>query len=947
MKFKRLTALLTAIIVTVIPLGTFAAEYSGTDPKNESWYRLVERDRLAVAPDATSEMITVSVNGSKLNFLNAPFIDGGEIMLPAKEFFEKLGFFIGWRERTRDVDWCGSYYGEVNGALVSIIPDDDVSYYDDVPLELGKKTVAGDNEVFVPLYYFQFVNGLDIAVENKADVKMTFAKRTVEVEEEEEIDAEEVLKDYEGETLISWERCITPGVLGVSGKTTAKVVDVNENGFDKAIEVENLSRPTVSYENQIGVDSTTRLNIGDVCLFTAWIRHTYCVDESGFGTVAIVLEENGNGFTKVLDTSELTVSNEWKKLVFPFVSNRALEPGKAGLRVRVGFNYQTIQLANVNIINYGKQVSLSELGLTSAEDVVKPESYRGQEDDALWREEALRRIEKYRKSPITVKVTDENGNPVPGAKVNLDMTRNEFIFGSEIGAHATGDTGRKREYLDGYRNFFNGFVWGNEFKPPTTETTIQQCIDTANFARDNNLYVRGHTFIYDYPFEFGGYTQDEIDKMSYDEFYDLYMRMCSWREAVLGDYIAEYDLFNEPYDWQHTLPRLGLGVMIDIIEGVNELIDDQVRFINTTGESGQIGENGGLDFGKYKSSQEVVQKIADEGAEFDGYGMQAHTSAGSSPVELYLQLDGHARRFGACAVTEYDYKTDVGDTYQEKQSVQAKYLRDALITTYSQPQATGFTMWAYTTYHHGRNDGPLADSQLHPKDEPMHYWNELVLGEWMPHELGTTDENGIYNIRTHRGEFDVTVTVGNKIGKTTLKSTADGENTVIATVGKNGIDMQSSEKVVTLAERTEPLNYDKARLNAHNYQLEFKKLSESLAESAVSEDGRDLAFLIDDTNENPWMSSESDNSVVIELSETRKKGYAAIDWYGEDSIYRLEASSDGINWTKFAGCEGVGHTYDRFDGENIKYIRLSSADGKTITPCRIRVFPVEFYARQK
>ena len=93
-----------------------------------------------------------------------------------------------------------------------------------------------------------------------------------------------------------------------------------------------------------------------------------------------------------------------------------------------------MKLGYFKITNYKKNIKPEEVGFNSGKalNIIDAFDVRGTEDDALWREEALRNIEKYRKAPVTVKVVDESGNAVNDAEVALDMTENEFMFGWEI-----------------------------------------------------------------------------------------------------------------------------------------------------------------------------------------------------------------------------------------------------------------------------------------------------------------------------------------------------------------------------------------------------------------------------------------------------------------------------------------------------------------------------------
>ena len=59
------------------------------------------------------------------------------------------------------------------------------------------------------------------------------------------------------------------------------------------------------------------------------------------------------------------------------------------------------------------------------------------------------------------------------------------------------------------------------------------------------------------------------------------------------------------------------------------------------------------------------------------------------------------------------------------------------------------------------------------------------MDEWKTKTGGRTDEKGVCAMRGHRGEYEVTVKVGAKEAKTTLKVTEDGEKSVKAFVHTN------------------------------------------------------------------------------------------------------------------------------------------------------------------
>ncbi len=110
-----------------------------------------------------------------------------------------------------------------------------------------------------------------------------------------------------------------------------------------------------------------------------------------------------------------------------YSGNHTLQSGASHLTYSVGYKPQIIQIAELQMYNYGTEVDIEMLepGRTGAD-------YKGMEEDHLWRKEAWKRIEKYRKDDVAVQVVDKDGNPVEDASVSFDMTENEFMMGCAV-----------------------------------------------------------------------------------------------------------------------------------------------------------------------------------------------------------------------------------------------------------------------------------------------------------------------------------------------------------------------------------------------------------------------------------------------------------------------------------------------------------------------------------
>ena len=136
------------------------------------------------------------------------------------------------------------------------------------------------------------------------------------------------------------------------------------------------------------------------------------------------------------------------------------------------------------------------MSLIAPEKVV-PTTYHGREEGALWREEAFKRIEKYRKNDMCIEVTDEKGNSISGAKVDANMTKSEFLWGN-----ATNETlafnwlGISGIYQKILKSEFNSTTMENSMKPANMGNKMDR-INTVNFARKNNMYFRAHAILWD------------------------------------------------------------------------------------------------------------------------------------------------------------------------------------------------------------------------------------------------------------------------------------------------------------------------------------------------------------------------------------------------------------------------------------------------------------------
>ena len=151
-----------------------------------------------------------------------------------------------------------------------------------------------------------------------------------------------------------------------------------------------------------------------------------------------------------------------------------------------GKSSHTVKLNINKVSNYSSLV----------ESIGKLEYY-GEKDGALWREEAKKNIEKYRRGDITVSVSDSNGNAISGADVKIELLDNSFKFGTAIA--------NDLNFTDVNTKYFNALDSSNYFKMRVYYKKGLEDLRNQFFAGADKAkitYLRGHTLYWDILYEY-------------------------------------------------------------------------------------------------------------------------------------------------------------------------------------------------------------------------------------------------------------------------------------------------------------------------------------------------------------------------------------------------------------------------------------------------------------
>ena len=734
--------------------------------------------------------LTIYINGQQA-ILDTPCQWMNDIlMVPVKEVLERMGVFVKWGEYDRRAVMKQGILATISGVEMIVPPDSPEACYDEIWFELSTPTIRAGVDVLVPLEFIQYFYDVEVTL-NKGVLRIVnhyVPKKNAQDMNEDELN--KLLAE-----LPSGEDCVGKEFLKNSvmrngdggGYFTKTVLPPDEAaGLTDVIELETLSQPSHDYDAQLETPVNTKLKKGDFVVLTFWARMLSSADESGMATLGYNVEEFAKGSYKSTTLGSFYLTHDWKKYTISFVAIQNWDAGAWRICNKVGYKPQTIQIADLTLTNYHDAVEGIDINTTKT----PVDTYYGREDGALWRQEALKRIEKYRVRDIKVNVTDESGNPVQGAEITANMTRSEFWWGT-IGPFFYGNV-----LGENLRNYFltkfNAITPESAMKISGYKSTGLQygsgggggaAIDHANFAIKNNLYLHGHAVMWDQwrylPDEM---TRAEADELTKEEIRNIFFSYAGELVRYFGDAMGQLDVLNEPDSNFKYRTKYGADLIADLYRLVelmrNEYAPNMKIYLN---EAGIIGSQTSS-WDKAKRLDVIIRDLKSRGAHIEGLGCQNHTQPIYYPQTIYNQFDYSSDLVDELMVTEYD-SVYIGDalTTEEKLELEGDHLRDNIILAYSNPKMKGFIMWGMYDQQHWRGDAPMLDIRFREKPG-VKYWNQLVLDEWMTKTGGSSDTNGLCVMRGHRGEYDVIVSLNGKQAATTLKVSDTGVNMVNAVV---------------------------------------------------------------------------------------------------------------------------------------------------------------------
>ncbi len=546
----------------------------------------------------------------------------------------------------------------------------------------------------------------------------------------------------DGNVLVNANAVLSANQNSSTAHYVKSTVNVEGMPFTQAANFDMLDKPEIPYSYQIAMPITTgAFANGDMMLIAVYFRVLSSQAEDNQGHVQFIVEENQGDYRKHLQAdAKAPADGVWRKFYLPSGVISRYENSSVSAKIRLGYEVQEVEIGGYELLHYP-----STLGLVPDDLPNTVTSYDGMDINQEWRLEAQDRIEVLRKDDVNILVEDQDGNPLSGAKVDLDMTEHDFMWGTAVNGNLLGSNSNQKKYQQAVRTYFNGAVLESEHKWVPYEQNPTQARNLVNWLEENGIEnIRGHALMWDREY-YEDNTSIPADVPGlYNNKTALDARIKGHIDSICGAFqgeLVDWDVVNELVG-NHTITELyNKTPLIQWFDWARAADPDATLYINETGITGN-GDTGLNTFTGY------LDWMVENDVDFDGIGVQSHFSSACHPMEFYRQIETLAAYGKKMKITEYDFKNSG--------ALHGNFTRDIMTLCFSHPNMEGFYMWGFWDGSHWLDSATLFDQNWNLKPSG-HEYVDLVFNRWWTDECGKTDANGLFTTRAYYGDHTITV----------------------------------------------------------------------------------------------------------------------------------------------------------------------------------------------
>ncbi|MCC5848155.1 MAG: hypothetical protein JJU29_08680 [Verrucomicrobia bacterium] len=437
-------------------------------------------------------------------------------------------------------------------------------------------------------------------------------------------------------------------------------------------------------------------------------------------------------------------------------AHRELNPNEVRFEIHMAKKAQTIDIGGMALIS-----------VADADTARFPRPvhlYVGQAEDAAWREEAAQRIETHRKGDLTLRVTDAEGNPVPEARVHLEMQRHQFQFGTALSLLTW--HGRTRfqhqftqEDMENYRStsmaYFNrvnvedAFTWSAWESAKNSDAFTAMVEEMITYYRERRVAVEAG------PFWTPG--AQHVPASAREDLPGSLRKSIEERLERGGNNISDWVVIRETAGNRDLLREDGPEIFALGFNHAHATNPEVRLWLEEADIRHAIFEGSFEEFGISANTGWLGWL---QGQNAPVHGLKVHAQSGLlrdfGPERWWRILDVVQSRFEV-PVRFSRFHVPIRDPEDpDQRAYQEGLFTDSLMTLFAHPAVNGVEMAGFWAPAHPFSSAALWD-QAWNQTRLGDIYLDLVFNQWWSNIEGETDENGELVLRVFRGHHQVTI----------------------------------------------------------------------------------------------------------------------------------------------------------------------------------------------
>jgi len=357
---------------------------------------------------------------------------------------------------------------------------------------------------------------------------------------------------------------------------------------------------------------------------------------------------------------------------------------------------------------------------------------------------ARRKIEEVRKSPVVVRVVDDQGQPVAGAVLSIQQVRHRFLFGCNIYRFDRyDDPAKNAAYKRRFEELFNyatvGFYW-RWYEPVRGKPMYDYTDKVVEWCLERGIRMKGHPLLWGHqagvPVWSKGQPSPELQRRRVTEIMQRYHGKIEFWEVVNEPSHIREPKIDQPYRWARQAdPDAYL-----IVNDYHVMADGYPPFFA------------------------LLRRAIADGVPFDGIGIQAHEPRTMRfPLDRCWQILDHYATLGKeLHITEFT-PTSGGQpiTGSHRQGVwdeaaQAEYAVKFYTVCFAHPAVRAITWWDLSDDGSWLPGGGMLRKDMSPK--PVYeQLKRLIHHDWTTRLEARTNAQGEYHFCGFHGTYRLAV----------------------------------------------------------------------------------------------------------------------------------------------------------------------------------------------